>query len=195
MKWFSSDWHLNHTNIAGEKVSNWKKGFRDFDSTYKMNEEIIKTINKYVKWDDELYFLGDLCFGGHKLTPKWRDRINCQTFHWIKGNHDNHAYKYKDSFTSVQDYLELETENNHFVLFHYSMRVWLGSHKGYYHLYGHSHSSLEKLPNGKSIDVGIDNAKRLFGEYRPFSEDELIQILDKREIKFLDQHSSTTNVR
>lgn len=193
--YLSSDWHLNHSNIAGKKVSNWKTGYRDFDSTMEMNETIIKTINDYVKWDDTLYFLGDLCFGGHRLTPNWRARINCQTFHWIRGNHDQRAFDYKDHFSSVQDYWQGNLAGHDFVLFHYAMRVWYGSHKGFYHAYGHSHSSLERYPYGKSMDVGIDNAYRLTGEYRPFTIEEIVNILDKRDIEFVDHHSKETNVK
>ncbi len=74
------------------------------------------------------------------------------------------------------------------------MRVWLGSHKGYYHCYGHSHGSLESKPWGKSMDVGIDSAYRLFGEYRPFSLEEVVEILDKRKIEIVDHHNESTNV-
>lgn len=193
--WISSDWHLNHSNIAGKEVSKWNGGYRNFKSTYDMNEEIIKTINKYVKWDDELWFLGDFCFGGHKLTPRWRERINCQTFNVIRGNHDGHIDEYKDSFTSIQDYWEGQLGSHHFVLCHYAFRVWLGSHKGYLHCYGHSHSTLEKHPNGRSMDVGIDNAYKLTGEYKPFNINEVVSILMKREIAFNDGHNSETNVR
>jgi calcineurin-like phosphoesterase family protein len=42
------------------------------------------------------------------------------------------------------------------VLCHYAMRVWSRSHYGAWHLYGHSHGSLEDLPTSLSFDVGID---------------------------------------
>ncbi len=196
--WFSSDFHFNHTNIAGPDVSNWKSGYRDFTgrgAVEEMNETIIKNINKYVQWDDTLYFDGDWCFGGHKLTPHWRNRLNVQTIHLIRGNHDKHIDRYKNSFTSIQDYLEVELNGRWFVLSHYAFRVWIGSHKGYFHCYGHSHDNLEHSPNGKSMDVGIDAAKRIFGEYRPFSEAEVVSILDKREIQFIDHHAKSTNIR
>lgn len=192
--WFSSDWHFNHTNIAGPKVSSWKGGYRDFDSVHEMNETIIKNINDNVQQNDIIYFLGDFCFGGHHLTPEWRKRIICSNIHWIKGNHDEHAYLYKDYFSSVKDYSSLNIKGIHFELFHYSMRIWKGSHKGYFHLYGHSHSNIEHLPLGKSMDVGIDNAYKIFGEYRPFHIDEVLKILNKREIHFLDHHTRYTNV-
>lgn len=191
---FCSDLHLNHGNIAGPKTSKWKTGFREFDSTWDMNEHLIKQLNKYVQWDDTLYFLGDFCFGGHHLTPGWRNRINCQTIHVCRGNHDGHIDLYTDSFTSVQDTLTVKYEKHTFFLSHYKHAIWPGSHKGYIHLYGHSHSSAENWVIGKSMDVGIDNAKKILGEYRPFSVEEVLQLMSERAIDFSDHHNSKTNV-
>lgn len=44
---------------------------------------------------------------------------------------------------------------------HYCHVVWPGSHKGVYHLYGHSHNNLEPwrelhMPNALAFDVGVD---------------------------------------
>lgn len=191
--WFTSDWHLGHTNIAGKKVSKWKSGYRDFDSVHNMNKEICNTINKYVRPEDIIYFLGDFCFGGHINTPEYRKHISCQTIHLMRGNHDNHVDLYKNCFTSIQDVLTVKHDQHTFFLSHYSHRIWLGSHKGYIHLYGHSHDSI--LDYGKSMDVGIDVAKRLLGEYRPFSIEEIINIMDKKEVKFVDNHNKDTNIR
>jgi calcineurin-like phosphoesterase family protein len=75
MIYFSSDFHFGHQNIAGPKVSNWTKGFRDFDSVHEMNKTLTQTINKYVKPDDILYFLGDFAFGGHINIPSYRHSL------------------------------------------------------------------------------------------------------------------------
>lgn len=188
----SSDWHLNHKNITGPKVSQWDNGYRNFDTTEEMNEIIIKAINNTVAWDDILYFLGDFCFGNHKLTPNWRNRINCQTIHVCRGNHDNYIDTYKESFTSIQDVLTFQYNKQNFFCSHYSHRVWLGSHKGYIHLYGHSHDSISDY--SKSMDVGIDVAKRLTAEYRPFNIDEIVDIMKNKEIAIIDHHNNSTNV-
>src|SRR6185436_10528233 len=103
--WFSSDWHIGHTNIAGPKISQWKEGYRNFNSVEEMNYTILNSINKYVKPEDTIYFLGDFCFGGHQNTPDYRRRIACQTIHVCKGNHDTKIDMYKDCFNSVQDVL------------------------------------------------------------------------------------------
>ena len=193
---FSGDFHLNHPNIVGPKVSKWKGGYRDFDSLIEMNEEIIKTINKYVEWDDELQFLGDFCFGDRKLTRQWRDRINCQTIHLVLGNHENvlydgpEGYRYKDVFASVREGKMVNVDGHDFYAAHYKHAIWPDSHKGAIHVYAHSHASAESWKIGKSMDVGIDNAKRLFGEYRPFESSEIVQIFKNTPIHEVDHHAS-----
>ena len=192
--WMSSDFHFGHLNITGPSVSNWGSGYRDFNSVEEMNKCLIQTINKYVKEDDILYFLGDFCFGGHKNTPIYRNSLACKTIHLCRGNHDSHIDKYKDLFTSINDVMWCkERKDRPIFMSHYSHRVWEGSHKGYIHLYGHSHNSIPDW--GKSMDVGVDSAYWLTGEYRPFSIDEIISIMDKRDIQFSDHHSIETNVK
>lgn len=76
---------------------------------------------------------------------------------------------------------------------HYSHRVWDKHHKGRFHIYGHSHTSLEYEEYGRSMDVGVDNAYRLFGEYRPFHIREVFSMLKGREILRIDHHDKSTN--
>lgn len=197
MIYFSSDWHFLHKNISGPKRSQWSSGYRNFEDEYIMTDVIINTINKYVKYDDVLYFLGDFAFKDHKKIPELRDRIVCQTIHVIRGNHDGHINEYKDKFTSIQDVLTLDIDgkgNPKKTIFmsHYSHRTWQGSHKGIIHLYGHSHNTIPDY--GKSMDVGVDVAYKLFGEYRPFSLDEIVQIMSKRDVAFVDHHNLKTNI-
>ena len=186
--WFSSDWHFQHKNITGPKVSTWKSGYRDFDSTQKMDDTIFNTINKYVKEDDILYFLGDFCFGDHSKTPLHRSKILCKTIHLLRGNHDVHIDLYKDYFSSINDVLHVQHGKNKFFLSHYSHRVWNGSHKGISHLYGHSHGSIPDF--NKSMDVGIDVSYKMFGEYRPFHINEIVDIMSKKIISPVDHHDA-----
>lgn len=179
--WFSSDWHINHTNIAGKNVSKWKAGYRNFSSTHEMNKTIFNTINKYIKPEDTLYFLGDFCFGNHSFTPIWRNHIACSNIHICRGNHDIKIDLYKDSFSSIQDVLFIKCGKHSFFLSHYAHRVWPKIHKESFHLYGHSHGNMSDY--GNSMDIGIDVAYRLFKEYRPFSIEEVISLVGKRKVK------------
>lgn len=195
--WFTSDTHYGHTNIAGPNISRWSGGYRNFNSLHEMNKAITEGINKYVKEDDVLYHLGDWSFGGVHNIKTFRDWIVCKNIHLIRGNHDQHIVdkdiKFHDSsfnpldlFSSVQDVLHLNIGKTKIFLSHYSHRVWNGSHKGVIHLYGHSHGSIPDY--GMSMDVGVDVAYRMFGEYRPFNIGDITRIMDKRDIHKIDHH-------
>jgi len=64
------------------------------------------------------------------------------------------------------------------VLFHYSLREWNASHWGTYHLYGHSHGTLEDLSNSLSFDIGVD-----CHNFYPLSYKEVKSIMRKKDWK------------
>ena len=194
---------------------------RDFDTVEEHNEALVKGINKHVKHDDVLYHLGDWSFGGIDKIWNFRKQLNCKNIHLILGNHDHHIENNKritmskdefsqhdyllahdvigstayvdleDLFSSVQHYKEISVHGYRIILCHFGMRVWNKSHHGAIHLYGHSHDTLP--PHGKSMDVGVDVAKRMLGEYRPFSWSEIQTIMARRDIAVIDHHNSGTN--
>lgn len=216
--WFSSDFHGFHKNIC-RGTSEWDKkphdgpvssihgiqSTRDFQTVEDMNDAMWKGINDNVKPDDVLYFLGDWTFGGQDKVWKFRERINCRTIHFIFGNHDKSmeeniwlsppGVNARDLFSSTQYYKHISIGKQEFIMSHYAFRVWNRSHHGSIHLYGHSHDSLDRGGEewGKSMDVGIDSAFRRFGEYRPFSLDEILSIMVKRPINIVDHHNKNTN--
>lgn len=110
----------------------------------------------------------------------------------VEGNYWEYCRKF---FSSINDVLQIKLEGQRFFLSHYAHRVWNHSHKGVIHLYGHSHDSLDRdgVFNGKSMDVGVDSAFRILGEYRPFSLEEVKRIMNKRQVCFIDHHKENTN--
>jgi calcineurin-like phosphoesterase family protein len=97
-------------------------------------------------------------------------------------------------FKSVNYYKELSLNKQRIVLSHFAFRVWNKSHHGAWHLYGHSHNTLDNIngranPYGKSMDVGID----AHPEFRPFHLEEIRKIMEKRSVLFVDHHSKQTN--
>jgi len=188
--YFSSDWHLSHTNIAGPKVSNWEKGYRIFESVHEMNRTIIEAVNNKVGQEDTLFYLGDFYFGDKSKMKNIRNMIYCQNIIFIMGNHDkeNEINKIFPSVYDICEFNSIKFANTHYFLSHYAHRIWPRSHHGSVHLYAHSHNSLEFETWGKSMDIGIDSAYSLFGEFRPFAEEEVIKIINQREIKKLDHH-------
>ncbi len=192
MIYFTSDTHFGHQNIAGENVSRWKDGYRKYGSTEVMNQALVKAINQTVGEDDTLYHLGDWSFGGKENAYRFRKQLRCKNIHLILGNHDEHieeneaiedenlcVVELQDLFSSVSHYKEIVINGQRFVLSHYGMRTWHWAGKGTIHLYGHSHDMLP--PFGKSMDVGVDVALRLFKSPRPFSVTEIIEFMDKQE--------------
>jgi len=155
-----------------------------------MNDMMIKTWNQTVSEDDEVYHLGDVSLTNQEKTMEILNRLNGKIY-LIKGNHEKSVMMKdytRNKFEWIRDLTEVQVNGQAIVLCHYAMRVWNKSHHGSWHLYGHSHDSLEKEVWGRSMDVGVDSANRILGEYRPFSFDEISRILSKREFKGVDHH-------
>ena len=104
-------------------------------------------------------------------------------------NHDRiDEVRARELFTSVSNAGHIIEGENMIFCSHYSHRVWDQSHKGSLHCYGHSHGSIPDW--GRSMDVGVDVAYKLTGEYRPFSLEEVVKILNSKEISIVDHHES-----
>ena len=172
--YFTSDHHFGHTNII--KFSN-----RPFINVEEMNQVLIEKWNEKVGRNDHIYHLGDVGLMNSKNLEIILSRLNGKIY-LIKGNHEKSAEKCKDRFEWVKDYFELTINDNEFekgknllVLFHYGMRVWNASHRGSYHLYGHSHGTLPDNPNSLSFDVGVD-----CHNFAPLSYGEVKAIMKKK---------------
>lgn len=157
--------------------------------------KLIELINSCVGPDDVLWHLGDFCFGPkhdmYRVAKNYRDRIICRHINFIWGNHDR--YEIRNLFESANDVYKGLIGRQRFFLHHYAMAIWDGSHKGTVHLYGHSHSGAEPwfervMPNRKAFDCGVDNAYKLLGEYRPFSLDEVMEVIKNKKGEIIDHH-------
>jgi calcineurin-like phosphoesterase family protein len=168
-----------------------------------MTEELIRAWNEVVDEDDDVYHLGDVSLGRADKTVTILNRLN-GNIHLITGNHEKSVLdkEYtRNRFIWIKPYYELKVNTNNpdfsvptrnkeqmIVLSHYSFRVWNKSHHGSWMLYGHSHDSMEKEPWGRSMDVGVDSAYRILGEYRPFNYEEIKKIMDSRTHNPIDHH-------
>lgn len=181
--WFSSDSHFGHKNII-------KFSDRPFKDTDHMDEELIRAWNEVVHLDDDVYHLGDVSLGNATKLTDILNRLN-GNIHLITGNHEKSVFKKESNvarFVWIKDYHEMYIDKQFIVMCHYAMRVWNKSHHKSYMLYGHSHDSMENETWGRSMDVGVDSAARILGEYRPFNYTEIKRILDKREHNPVDHH-------
>ena len=183
MEWFTSDWHLDHKNII--KYSN-----RPFDDVYKMNDAIIQNCNDCVHEDDNLFFLGDFAFTKDiNSIVYFRKRIKCKNFYFILGNHDKEIIRYqhtilKNVFNIVGHYQEYNFNGTPTVLCHYAFRTWNKAHHGSYHLYGHSHGTLQEDPQSRSFDVGVD-----CWDFKPVSWNQVVNKMSAKNFVPIDKHN------
>jgi calcineurin-like phosphoesterase family protein len=187
--WITSDTHYHHKNIC-RGVTNWRtqdnkipvNSTRDFQTLDEMGDAIVNNINSKVGQDDTLIHLGDVAFGGFDRLEQFLDRLICKNIYLVLGNHDHHIKNnrsfIKDRFMSVQNYMEVNIEDENFVLCHYPLQSWHGLNKGVIHLHGHVHLSAQnKWGNGKRLDVGMDG-----NNMNPYKITEIVHMMDRREI-------------
>lgn len=169
---FTSDTHFSHDNIR--KYCN-----RPFSSVTEMNEILIENWNKVVGIKDKVYHLGDFSFAQPKTSDWILSRLNGQKF-LLLGNHDKKRNRPTNTslFTDLGNYYKLTIQDHELdckkidiILCHYPFETWDKKHWGSLCLCGHCHGTLSPMKN--RLDVGIDNAKKLLGEYRPFSYNEV----------------------
>lgn len=174
--YFVSDLHVGHARII--EYCN-----RPFSSVEEMDKTLIDKWNAKVKPEDTVYILGDLCWK-HTNVPELLKTLNGEK-HLIRGNHDGYLKNYEHLFASVNDYLKIRIADSeplfesgvyqHIVMSHYAFRVWDGSHRGTFSIWGHSHGTLSDDPNSLSIDVGVD-----CHNFEPISYAELKDIMRRK---------------
>ena len=132
-----------------------------------MREELIKRHNDVVKSGALVYVLGDMFW--RTINPQEAveivERMNGE-FYYILGNHEeafeNRALR--EQFVWIKERAYIHPEGYpRIVLDHYAGRVWNGSHRGAWQLYGHSHGQLTdptagitKEESPFAFDIGVD---------------------------------------
>ncbi|SOB96656.1 Calcineurin-like phosphoesterase superfamily protein [Pseudobutyrivibrio ruminis DSM 9787] len=141
MKYYISDLHLFHN--AAIRFDN-----RPFDNISTMHEYIHTNWNNRITNGDTVYILGDVSLRGQKdnliayvSTLKGQKVL-------VKGNHDDVSdYRYQQLFSEICDYKEVhdsfDGKNYDLVLSHYPIYSWKNMGRGWIHLYGHTHNSIE----------------------------------------------------
>lgn len=144
------------------------------------DDHVLDQINSLVQPNDRLICGGDFCARGaaHLLA-----RIRCRQVYLVIGNHDR-AQSIR-AFKSAEETMTIKIRDLKMFISHYPHCFWPGSHHGHLHAYGHVHDEREEwmdaaLPGRRSQDVGLDTAKRLLGEYRPFLDTEVYDNLITR---------------
>lgn len=185
--WFVSDTHFLHTNII-------KYCERPFQDTKEMNQVLVDRWNEVVGEDDLIFCLGDFALGREKDCHHILQSLNGHKV-LIKGNHEKTVMKKsfnRDEFDGgIYELLEIKVNDDEvsdgfqpIVLCHYTMMTWNRSHRGSLQLFGHVHGQLNdsELLKPTQMDVGVDSAYKILGEYRPFSYYEVKEYLNGKGI-------------
>lgn len=168
MIFFTADTHFGHASII-------RHGGRPFDDVETMDHALIARWNAVVSNRDEVWHLGDFNVASARSTEWYLERLNGR-IHMVWGNHDDrHARKAAHLFASAQDVKYLKHEGERITLYHYAQRTWRNSHRGAWHLFGHSHGCIAGI--GRSMDVGVD-----VNGFRPVSFDEVRRHIADRSL-------------
>jgi calcineurin-like phosphoesterase family protein len=204
--YFTGDLHLGHANIikfTGRPFQ--KNGVLLIDE---MDNTLINNWNARIGDRDTVYVLGDFCMWRDKKAPeRYFRRLRGRKI-LIAGNHDKQAtlaLPWAETYPEGQRILKLSKHK--LVLNHCSMQVWIDSHKGSWHLFGHSHNTVKAI--GRSFDIGVDavaaraaaqRENKTFRrhedsypylrpeDYIPLSIDEVEDRMGKLEFVGVDQH-------
>lgn len=175
---FTADTHFQHERIL-ELMG------RPFATIQEHDAYITNLINLIVGERDRLYILGDFAMKHPEIA---RLEIKCRNVIFIWGNHDHN--RLKQVYPEVTDVLEHKFEVGlpdtvKIFMSHYPHAYWPASHKGSIHLYGHCHGMREAtldglFPTRRSMDCGVDVAKRIVGDYRPFALEEIMDLIGRK---------------
>lgn len=147
-----------------------------------MDETLIAKWNAIVPVNGYVFHLGDvgLCSTVHlsHILKRLNGRIIL-----IRGNHEKPAMANSSRFELIKDVYTLKLPNQSIFMSHYAHRVWNKSHHGVWHLYGHSHGTLEDLPNSCSFDIGVD-----CHNFSPLTYAQVGEIMQRKTWKPLDHH-------
>lgn len=172
--YFSSDLHLRH-----QSVIDFGRNFSDLEG---MNSHIISEINKKAKETDLLVLMGDTIMID-KDYEWFISQLNCFVI-ILYGNHCNigklqAVINPKLLYTGY--YLELNIEGQIICCQHYPSFCWNYQDVGAISLHGHLHADesaiIKEIHKYKSMDCGIDNYYKLFGEYSIFSFEQVKELL------------------
>jgi len=175
--WFTSDLHFGHKNIL-KFSEETRKGFGNIDEH---DEHLIDLWNSQVDNGDTIYILGDMFLCSKGKMRSILPRLNGKK-HLIRGNHDHALVKEvsgSDYFEEIVDYKIFRKDGFSAVLFHFPILEWDGIHRGFFHLHGHTHGSVQM--EGRALDVGIDN--RVGGDMKFWEWGEIVEWMEGRGIR------------
>jgi calcineurin-like phosphoesterase family protein len=147
-----------------------------------MDEALIDSINKWVKPNDQLYFLGDFCRRPRE-AGMYRRRLNVRKLYVCKGNHDKPSFAnhVTDMWDMVTRKLRWSETSYKFHMCHFPIISWDRMYRGGIHVYGHGHGNYEEAlnkihPGRRAMEVSIDATYARTGEWRPVPLPEVLAV-------------------
>ena len=211
MWYFTADLHLNHPNIlkysrrmflshtecrlaemADEGLIPMGEVVVSEQSTRRMTEHIIESINAVVSPSDSLVIAGDFCMAPvgvrQEIVARMRAMINCENLYLILGNHDDRA-ACAANMVCLDNYT-FNVQGQQVFVSHYPCRSWNMSLRGSWMLYGHAHGSLSQEDSNGYCASELDEVRRKFlmrtSDAR-FVDDLLLDMISsRRRLKTLD---------
>lgn len=133
---YIADTHFGHANILSFDG-------RKFPNVEAMDAELVRRWNDKVTVQDTVYILGDFSWYTMAKSVEIAKSLNGNKF-LIKGNHDRcNDGRFKRCFSNVIEYAEIKDNDRDVVLCHYPIPFFKNHFYGWFHLYGHVHSSFE----------------------------------------------------
>lgn len=156
-----------------------------------MNQGLIDRWNRVVTPKDTVWHLGD--FAMYITDDEIINILRQLNGHKniVLGNHDErtiarHSSKFRGPglFDQIVPGIhEIKYNKQLIVLCHYPMEVWRNSHKGSFHLHGHSHGTLAEPLHKRMFDVGVDP-----NGYFPVSFEEVVERMSHKRWQPIDHH-------
>lgn len=162
MIYFTSDVHFNHNKPFLFEP-------RGFSSVDEMNRTVCENWNATVAADDEVYMLGDFCFGAADMAQSNFNLINSLNgkIHLIRGNHDTDAklklYQQCENIVDIQNAAYFKYKKLRFYLSHYpTLTANFDDNEPFYrhliNLHGHTHQQGNFIScNPYIYHVGLDS--------------------------------------
>ncbi len=150
-----------------------------FDSIGEMDDHLIHEINRVVMPGDMLIHAGDFAWQAGQVGH-YRHRLSVRELLVACGNHDAASLV---KYVSVMEHILFKKlGGHHFHIEHRPCLSWDKKQRGGTHVYGHSHGLFEDTlnmlwPGRRAMDIGVDHAFRMLGEWRPFSLDEVLHCI------------------
>lgn len=148
--WYTADTHFNDDGI--------RRFFaRPFASTAQMDEAMIARACDVVGPQDDFWIIGDFAWceddAGRAAAIATFNRLPGRK-HLVQGNHDPVWLLDAVDWASTHHLVEVQDEDQLFVLCHYPLVTWNHARSGSFNLFGHVHLNWQGAAN--QINVGVD---------------------------------------